>query len=383
MKRTATIGLVLSVLFVAVPDAGAAQEPGARQAATHTVRQGETLGDIARQYYGSAADWRRIFEANRQRIANPDRLSVGWELVIPGVGPAGGPGIAARGIRVEEARPQVPTDPVARRALLQRRPLRPGPTSVPPAERTIFHSVPVAPDALGQVVLMPADLLPALPSGLFHAAGWLVRPGEPLDRRGRIVAHTAGAVAPERTLILPHEDVRIEVEPGVQLEPGDRFLTARINRRVEDVGEILTPTGVLEVRRVDAGGAVARLVRDFGSTQLHDDLFDERTFPLREGVYPAETEDRLAARILAFEELKELYLPGDRLFIGLGAEDGIAVGDVFDAFVGTGNGWTGRHAASFQVVGVRDRTATLRILANEAPKDVQTGLTIVLSRRMP
>ncbi len=50
---------------------------------THTVRSGETLAAIARQYYGDANRWRDIFQANRQTIGDPNRLSVGTELIIP------------------------------------------------------------------------------------------------------------------------------------------------------------------------------------------------------------------------------------------------------------------------------------------------------------
>jgi nucleoid-associated protein YgaU len=50
---------------------------------THTVAPGETLGRIAARYYGAEGEWRRIREANRAIIPNPNRLEVGQVLVIP------------------------------------------------------------------------------------------------------------------------------------------------------------------------------------------------------------------------------------------------------------------------------------------------------------
>ncbi len=47
----------------------------------HIVKSGETLGSIARNYYGSASKWRKIKTAN-PRI-NPRRLKLGMKLVIP------------------------------------------------------------------------------------------------------------------------------------------------------------------------------------------------------------------------------------------------------------------------------------------------------------
>jgi nucleoid-associated protein YgaU len=49
----------------------------------HEVRSGETLSGIAKHYYGAASQWRRIFDANRDQIEDPDRIRVGWKLKIP------------------------------------------------------------------------------------------------------------------------------------------------------------------------------------------------------------------------------------------------------------------------------------------------------------
>ena len=49
----------------------------------HIVQQGETLSQISERYYDSPDQWRRIFEANRDRINTPERLRPGIRLVIP------------------------------------------------------------------------------------------------------------------------------------------------------------------------------------------------------------------------------------------------------------------------------------------------------------
>jgi nucleoid-associated protein YgaU len=51
--------------------------------AKYTVRKGDTLSAIAKREYGSAGEWRRIYEANRDQIDNPDRIHPGQELTIP------------------------------------------------------------------------------------------------------------------------------------------------------------------------------------------------------------------------------------------------------------------------------------------------------------
>lgn len=50
---------------------------------TYTVKSGDSLSKIAKKKYGNANLWKAIFEANKDRIKNPDLIQVGWELKIP------------------------------------------------------------------------------------------------------------------------------------------------------------------------------------------------------------------------------------------------------------------------------------------------------------
>lgn len=49
----------------------------------YTVQRGDTLEGIAVKMYGDRTKWRLIFEANRDKITNKDRIFPGQELVIP------------------------------------------------------------------------------------------------------------------------------------------------------------------------------------------------------------------------------------------------------------------------------------------------------------
>jgi len=51
--------------------------------ARHTVASGETLGKIAKHYYGDAMKYKEIFEANSDILKNPDLIYPDQELVIP------------------------------------------------------------------------------------------------------------------------------------------------------------------------------------------------------------------------------------------------------------------------------------------------------------
>ena len=49
----------------------------------HTVESGDTLGKIAKQYYGKPNKYMHIFNANTDKLKNPDLIHPGQELVIP------------------------------------------------------------------------------------------------------------------------------------------------------------------------------------------------------------------------------------------------------------------------------------------------------------
>jgi nucleoid-associated protein YgaU len=51
----------------------------------HVVTKGETLGKIAKHYFGDAMKYKHIFEANTHILNNPDVIHPNQELVIPNV----------------------------------------------------------------------------------------------------------------------------------------------------------------------------------------------------------------------------------------------------------------------------------------------------------
>lgn len=50
---------------------------------TYTVVAGDTLSKIAKRFYGDAAKWKSIWEANKAQIKNPDLIQIGQVLRIP------------------------------------------------------------------------------------------------------------------------------------------------------------------------------------------------------------------------------------------------------------------------------------------------------------
>ncbi|GJM44733.1 MAG: peptidoglycan-binding protein LysM [Gemmatimonadota bacterium] len=53
------------------------------EAAMYTVKSGDTLGKIAKEHYGSAGKYMKIFEANQPMLKDPDKIYPGQALRIP------------------------------------------------------------------------------------------------------------------------------------------------------------------------------------------------------------------------------------------------------------------------------------------------------------
>ncbi len=49
----------------------------------HTVQKGDTYFALARKYYNDEHKWKRIYEANKDRYPDKNKIPVGAELIIP------------------------------------------------------------------------------------------------------------------------------------------------------------------------------------------------------------------------------------------------------------------------------------------------------------
>ena len=50
---------------------------------THEVQSGDTLGKIAKKYYGDSSLYMTIFDANKDQLKDPNKIFPGQKLKIP------------------------------------------------------------------------------------------------------------------------------------------------------------------------------------------------------------------------------------------------------------------------------------------------------------
>lgn len=49
----------------------------------YTIKSGDSLSKIAKHFYGSAGEWQKIYQANKDRIKDPNLIHPGQKIIIP------------------------------------------------------------------------------------------------------------------------------------------------------------------------------------------------------------------------------------------------------------------------------------------------------------
>ncbi|MBA3633811.1 MAG: LysM peptidoglycan-binding domain-containing protein [Acidobacteria bacterium] len=68
------------VLDISAPEGGASSAGSGSSGGTYTVQSGDTLSKIGQRY---GVGWQKIYEANRDKLDDPDKIQPGQELTIP------------------------------------------------------------------------------------------------------------------------------------------------------------------------------------------------------------------------------------------------------------------------------------------------------------
>jgi nucleoid-associated protein YgaU len=69
--------------FSDVRSGASSTAPEAEASETYEVKSGDSLSKIAKRVYGNASDWKKIYEANRDLLKDPDKIFPGQKLKIP------------------------------------------------------------------------------------------------------------------------------------------------------------------------------------------------------------------------------------------------------------------------------------------------------------
>ena len=243
-SRAAVASAALCALALLPVSRANAQEPTARPA-THTVKRGDTLWDLSKLYLGDAFLWPEIYRLNTDQIEDPHWIYPSEVLKLP-----------TETAKVVAENPPAEPEPTA--VLTPTTPITPTapPALVPSADTEM--SVPVATPTptvrLGEYLAAPWVDISGGPKGAGHLIEARDLPGIALHDRARLrlydhvfVAPPVGSVAPEHEL----------------------YLIYTLGPDIEEFGQIVIPTGIVEVTRSARNGeaATGRIVKMYGDVQ--------------------------------------------------------------------------------------------------------------------
>ena len=388
MQRTFRWSWLGAVALAAGPTLAAAQDTSTQ---SHTVREGDTLWDLARQYRGDPFLWPDIFRLNTSVVEDPHWIYPGEILSLSG-------SAAVASVPAEDAPPPPPSagdvpadnapvaDQVAESPVLGTEADHAPPASLasltqpsPESEESepLFGPRPghTMQETLRAYIDQPYR---ALRPSEFHSSGFLTE-GQKLP-----FGKVHGTVAPPQIRAtswninaLPYALVSVSAPKGATYQVGDSLLSVVIGREVRGYGEVVQPSGILQVVDTANGKYLASVVAVYGTIRgghrvLPLERFGEpgraRAVPVSEGV---------RARLLGGSGRQDLKAPQMVVFLDKGRQAGVAPGDLFEIRrrperLDDGNIRVDEVMATMQVVHVRERTATARLL-NVISPDIPAG----------
>ena len=216
----------------------------------------------------------------------------------------------------------------------------------------------------------------AVPRDAVYSAPWLIGiEGDP-ENEG-VLEDFAGGGRPGGT-VRSYDRVLLNVT-GEAPQVGDRYQFFRVDRLLEDVGQVVIPTGIATVTDVSSDGVIAIVDREFHRIGLGDFVGSVPTFSLVRGQYAQDVSDGSAAMVMGFGMAGALHDLNDIAFLDLGTGDGIAVGDEFELFNPAAG--AGVIEGTLQVVGVSPETSAARIVAMSDAVFVE-GIVVRLVKKM-
>lgn len=365
-------------------------------ATSHTVRDGDTLWDLAKQYRGDAFLWPDIYRMNTAVVEDPHWIYPGEMLALAGA----------------DSVPSVPTtdtpEPLAAVTAVP----APAADSTPAADTTrdaaAAPAVADVPQPAPQATL--AQLTATDPNGEeqglfgpkrtqmlqeslraytqrdyrplrrseFYSSGFLTENQKlPFGKvLGPVLPSQIGSSSPSANA-LPYSSIAVEAPRGVTYQIGDTLLVAQLGQELRSHGEVVMPTGLIQVVDTVQGRYVAMVVATYGPIRKGQRVLPAEKFTPQGEAHAVPVTEGVRAVFLGGPGRQELKAPQMVVFLDKGRQDGVSPGDLFEIRrtaerLPDGRQLTNDVMATLQIVHVRDRTATARLLNILSP-DIAPG----------
>lgn len=369
-----------------------AQEAAPR---SHTVKRGDTLWDLAKLYLGDSFLWPEIYRLNTDVIDDPHWIYPGEVLRLPAPGAtptvAEAPPVQQAG--EPTAPPGAPPTPAAAPApTATGTPVYEPPTGVLDGP-TVFPQSRIDAPVSKRKSAAPAPM-PTVKLGTFLSAPYVDRDGGPRGA-GQVVkvlnlSVTISGRDPKSRAQL-HDDVFISPPVGSAAAEGERYITYKFGPHLDGVGQVVIPTGVVQVTRAprDREAAVAQVVGMFGEIDPEQRLMPYDSTALHVVGHPEPIVDSIETEVRALSGNPILPSVQDYLFVDVTSRDGIKIGDEFVLYEPHSKSDVSGAPANPEIVIARAQAVrvtrygtTLMIMGEQHPK-IEPGTLVKRVAAMP
>jgi LysM repeat protein len=362
---------------------------------SHTVREGDTLWDLAKHYRGDPFLWPDLYRMNTSVVEDPHWIYPGEVLQL-----AGGDSVHAVPTTDTPAPPAGPVADATADSI-------PADSTAPAiAEATVANPPPVSQQAtLAQLTAVSANdageeqgLFGPKRSKLLEESlqEYTHQPYRPLRRSefyssgfltekeklpfGKVL----GPVLPEQISAnsvgknaLPYSLIAVEAPRGATYQIGDTLLVARIGPELRSHGEVVIPTGLVQIMDTVQGRYVASVVATYGPIRLGQRVLPAEKFTPSTEAHAVPVTEGVRARFIGGPGRQDMKTPQMVVFLDKGRQDGVAPGDLFEIRRTAERTPDGRQLindvmATMQIVHVREHSATARLLNILSP-DIVPG----------
>lgn len=376
--------------------AATAPATSAAQGRTHVVRRGDTLWGISKAFLNDPFRWPRIFQANRDIIANPHWIYPDQRLVIPGLAAQMAPMAQATTAAAQPSPAALAGEPVAAPPAASPGPASPRLASLRqellapegPIQRTRFY-----PGLKGMRATPAAPHYPPVAPMEFRSASWLA-PGSSVHPVGKVL-RLAEPGMPTITLgnqgprdVHPHDNLYVSYVGGQRPSVGEMLVLVRPDRRVDDWGRIWLPTALARVVEVGKDVMTVTVDHQFDNVKAGDVALTPQPVPSFGPDTAVAVQNGQKGKILAFLSDKPLHAVEDLAYVDLGRMQGLKVGDDLMAYEPAqtagagGENLPSQPVGKLRVVKLTDRTATVRVIAVMQPV-LRSGLPVQVYKKMP
>ncbi|MEP6991926.1 MAG: LysM peptidoglycan-binding domain-containing protein [bacterium] len=337
-----------------------AQDVRADMPASHTVKRGDTLWDLANAFFGDPYLWPTIYRLNTDQIEDPHWIYPGEVLRLPG-----------------QARTQPEESVVAERPVV-----RVGPT--------VFRRNVTGRSA--GAIDMPAPLAHVNIGDVLRASFVTAEHGP--RGAGKILfgADLPGIDMARSTTNFQMYDKLAMVPPvGSVAAEHEKFMTYDLGETVEEFGTVVIPTSLLQVVRAPQNGeaAIVEVLEVYGAVDANAPVIPIDTAGSGTPAHPRPYRDGRIAKIRAIWRPVVLPSLNYDVLIDLSSRDGMKIGDEVEIYHAREAAILDERPAlpevaiaTAQIVRVTPYGSTARVTSQQQPA-IRVGETVRLTARMP